>query len=209
MSKAKKPEELKMMESVAGVLLSIVGLLVAAVKKCGGGFADFHRLTTPEGADDVAAIAAIIARDAKKAANKFIIADIFQKGNAEVIIGWIGGNFQSWFLGKVEELTAVEIPNHHHDLKCDSLDAEILADLGGEAAAEVTLAGVYELLKFQPRGENGALLVTGFANIFYVRDKGGVLRAVDVYWSGVGWYVRARSVEDPDSWDAGNRVFSR
>jgi len=34
------------------------------------------------------------------------------------------------------------------------------------------------------------------------------LRAVNVNWNGDGWNVNAISVENPNDWNAGNRVFS-
>lgn len=69
MSKKRGQDELEKMGSVAGVLLSIIEALVVLVREFGGTFADFHRLTTPEGADDLKAIAAIIA-GAKKTVGK-------------------------------------------------------------------------------------------------------------------------------------------
>ena len=56
----KTKDELKLMESVAGVMSAIVTILVAAVRKLGGGFSDFRRLTTPEGVKTVEKIAALI-----------------------------------------------------------------------------------------------------------------------------------------------------
>lgn len=35
------------------------------------------------------------------------------------------------------------------------------------------------------------------------------LRAVNVNWNDNGWNVNANSVENPNEWNAGNRVFSR
>lgn len=35
-----------------------------------------------------------------------------------------------------------------------------------------------------------------------------VLRAVNVNWNDDGWNVNANSVENPNDWNAGNRVFS-
>jgi hypothetical protein len=35
------------------------------------------------------------------------------------------------------------------------------------------------------------------------------LRAVNVNWNGHGWNVKAYSVENPNEWNDGNRVFSR
>ena len=70
---------------------------------------------------------------------------------------------------------------------------------------------VWDLLRLQSNGEGGVLLTNGYANIFYVRDTNGELRAVHVYWyAGYGdWRVHARSVGYPGAWDAGIRVFSR
>lgn len=35
------------------------------------------------------------------------------------------------------------------------------------------------------------------------------LRAVNVNWNDNGWNVNANSVENPNEWNADNRVFSR
>lgn len=45
--------------------------------------------------------------------------------------------------------------------------------------------------------------------LFEIAGQWFVLRAVDVSWDGVGWYVCAFSVESPYGWDGGSRVFSR
>lgn len=68
MSKARKPDELNALGTVAGVMLSIIETLKTMVRDLGGTFADVYRLATPEGADDLRAIAAIIVRGAKAAA---------------------------------------------------------------------------------------------------------------------------------------------
>lgn len=147
-------------------------------------------------------------RKKKKPLKKFIVADHFTTENREVKIHRIGDNFKLWFGGKTEKLTDVELPSrHHYDLKHDSLDKEILNDLGGADKAEITFAGIYKFMKLQPNGENGALLVDGFANIFYVKDADGVLRAVYVRWVGVGWFVEGCETDDWSRWGAGCRVF--
>lgn len=143
---------------------------------------------------------------------RFVVADKFKvdtSDKAEVKISYLSGDFASWFGGKVEESADVELPKHHHDLTKCSLDEEILRDLGGADKAEVTLAGIYELMKLQPNGEDGALLTNGYANIFYVNCDDGVLRAVSVDWNGDGWDVDADRVGDELRWNAGHRVFSR
>ena len=64
-------------------------------------------------------------------------------------------------------------------------------------------------MEAQPNGENGNLLNNGWANIFYIKDINGTLRAVHVNWLDDGWFVFAHSVEYPNLWRADYRVFSR
>ena len=42
----------------------------------------------------------------------------------------------------------------------------------------------------------------------YMYEKSGLLRAVNVNWNDDGWNVNANPVENPNDWNAGNRVFS-
>ena len=88
-----------------------------------------------------------------------------------------------------------------------SLDAPILEELGDKA--EASLSQMYALMARQANGQEGVLLTNGWANIFYVRDINGELRAVRVRWDGRGWFVDAYSVTYPNGWYDGNRVFSR
>lgn len=130
---------------------------------------------------------------------------------APVKINYIGDNFKEWFLfgdGKTKELIG-ERTLCYAKLRKGSTDAPIIAELGGEAKAETTLAEIFDLMAKQANGEKGALLNNGWANIFYVCDQKGVLRAVDAYWRGVGWRVVACSVECPSGWGDGGQVFSR
>ena len=73
----------------------------------------------------------------------------------------------------------------------------------------VSGADLGDLMAKQAKGEKGALLNNGWANIFYVRDSAGVLRTVNVYWDGGRWFVNAFSVVNPDRWNDGYQVFSR
>jgi hypothetical protein len=120
-------------------------------------------------------------------------------------------NFRSWFLsgeGKIEEPVGDKELRYGKLVK-GTVDGPIIQELDGEAKAETTLSEVFALMEKQPNREDGVLLTNGWANIFYVKDIEGVLRAVLVDWSGDGWGVGARSVGSPDDWDAGGRVFSR
>ena len=63
---------------------------------------------------------------------------------------------------------------------------------------------IASLIARQPKGEEGVLLNTGYANLFYTPSY-----VVYVFWHagrrgwGVGTYER-----DDDGWRAGGRVFS-
>lgn len=130
-----------------------------------------------------------------------------------VKIGWLGDNLRNMFLnngGRVEFNVPASTLRVHRLVR-NSLDAPIITALGGEDAAEISLAAVWELLKKQGSGGRGILLTNGYSNIIYVRDATGRLWAVYCRWDAdCGfWCVDARSVTRPFRWFAGNRVFSR
>ncbi len=145
---------------------------------------------------------------------KFVGKDWFIEGinrDTKVNFRSLSDKFKEWFLngtGKTED-PITEQTFRYHKLRQSSVDGPIVAELGGEKMSETTLAEIYSFIAKQPNGEEGVLLNNGSANIFYVRDKDGVLRTVFVPWSGSGWHVLARSVESPYSWGAGRQVFSR
>lgn len=117
-------------------------------------------------------------------------------------------DFEKWFLGKkIEPISKSEL--HYHKLRKGSVDGPIIAELGGKEKAETTLAEMFTLMEMQANGEEGVLLTNGYANIFYIRDIKGVLRAVCCDWGGGGWRLGANSVEHPLEWNAGCQVFSR
>jgi len=142
---------------------------------------------------------------------KFVAKDKFKVDigeKAKVKISYLGGNFKEWFLGKTEDPFAGSTV-YGRKLEKNSVDGPILAELGGNEVAETTLTELYAAMATQPNGESGNLLNNGWANIFYIKDINGMLRAVSVDWHGDGWDVIASSVEDPVRWDAVGRVFSR
>ncbi len=134
---------------------------------------------------------------------KFVV-DTSRK--ARVKVSYLGHNFQTWFLEKVEE-PAAEVTLRYARLSRGARDNEIRAELG-TGFEETTLAQIYYLMEHQPNGEDGVLL-TDWWNVFYPRDIRGVLHAVSVDWGGDGWRVRAYSVDHLDGWGDGGRVFSR
>jgi len=134
------------------------------------------------------------------------------KGNATVNINHIGEKFMRCFLsgaGKTENPISKQTLRYAK-LRKTSVDGPIIEELGGKAKAETTLSEMFYLMEKQKHGEYGALLNNGYANLFYIRDNAGVLRAVRVSWDSCGgWRVSAPSVEDPFGWRVGGRVFSR
>ena len=131
--------------------------------------------------------------------------------NAPVRISYIGDNFKAWFLngdGKTEDPESVRTLRYHK-LRQSSVDGPIITELGGEAKTETTLSEMFSLMEKQKHGEDGVLLNNGWANIFYIKDSAGVLRAVCVDWGADGWCVGARSVGHPRRWGGGRQVFSR
>jgi hypothetical protein len=146
--------------------------------------------------------------------SKFVAKDKFvvnTKRNAKVLISAVWDNFTNWFLsgdGKIEDPINEQVLRYHK-LRKSSVDGPIIAELGGEAKAETTLTEMFSLMEKQKNGEDGVLLNNGYANIFYIRDKNGVLRAVYVAWVDDGWYVYAHPVDDSHGWRDGSRVFSR
>lgn len=148
-------------------------------------------------------------QDGKKpASSSFVVADHFTVVNSEIKFLYISRNFKSHFFGKTEE--RMILPRVHHDLCQAASIREVLDNIDGEDKVEVTLFGIYELLKLQPNGEAGTLLAEdhGHANIFYVRDVVNVLYAVSVHLWNSGWCMDAISIKEMFKWDIGHRVFS-
>lgn len=139
---------------------------------------------------------------------RFAAADHFKHG--EVVEGvqcYLGDNFREHFGTKVEEnVDGCDI--RVHTLLQDSRDLPIRAEIG-EEREETKLAHLWSMLKLQSKGEQGALLTNGYANIFYIRDTENVLWAVNASWYGGGWCLDASSVERPYRWHDGDRVCSR
>ena len=152
--------------------------------------------------------------------SKFVAKTAFvvnTKHNAPVKISAVWDNFIEWFLsgsGKTEDPISEQTLRYHkllkaaHDLPLKEGEQSIIPELGGKAKAETTLSEMFSLMEKQKNGEDGVLLNNGYANIFYIRDQNGVLRAVSVRWYNDGWYVYANSVGDPDRWRGGFQVFS-
>lgn len=142
------------------------------------------------------------------AKERFVVDPI---SSTTVKIAYVGDNFKTCFLmsgdGKIEDPIG-EVTLRRHKLCKRSVDAPIIAELGGEERVETTLTEVFSLMEKQATGQDGVLLTDGDDNVFYVRDANGVLCAVNVSWD-VGWDVDASSVKSLDMWDNDRQFFSR
>lgn len=146
------------------------------------------------------------------AREKFVAKEHFKLDTgrkAKVKIAFLWDNFSKHFLPKTEEGVAQgEIKVYK--LLQSSLDAPIMTELGNPRSYSTTLADMWAMLEKQPNGEDGVLLVNGYANILYIYDTEGNLWAVSAFWlAGSGWSVGAYSVGDPPRWRDGDRVVSR
>lgn len=141
----------------------------------------------------------------------FLVKDHIKVGEIEgVKIGYVSEDFTREFGSKVENEVA-EATLKIHQLKKNSVDSPIIAELGGETVVETTIGQMFEMMKKQGRGQRGNLLTNGYANIFYAQNASGVPWAVSCYCYSVSgdWSVFAIPVTYPNLWYEGRRVFSR
>ncbi|MCX6717557.1 MAG: hypothetical protein NTU76_02685 [Candidatus Taylorbacteria bacterium] len=145
----------------------------------------------------------------------FVVADHFQVNigdnvakpwkKGEVKISNVGDNFKCLF-GQVVPVRDGQVMSCHQLTK-KTCDTDIRDELG--LGIETDLAGLWHLLEQQPEGDKGVLHTNSrYANIFYITDKNGVVRAVFACWLGGGWLVSSDIFNDRQ-WRAHCRVFSR
>ncbi len=144
------------------------------------------------------------------ATGRFVASDHFAVNTpdgAEVKIGYVGKNFRSLFLNKVEE-PREEMELSYYRLRKTSLNRLTREKFVDES--DTTLAAIWELLKLQPHGEDGVFLTDG-ANVFDVPDINGVLRVMSVhrFCHYDCWNVFAYLDNLSYMWDVGSRFFSR
>jgi hypothetical protein len=145
---------------------------------------------------------------------RFVVSESFvidTSGDTPVKISYLGKNFPSWFLDKVESsLLPSELM--YSVLTESANDTEIVSFLGGEEKVETYLAEMFYLMSLQPNGEEGVLLNNGDVNFFYVRDTSDTLRTIRVLWQDGGWgihAIRPLDVQYLPVWKEGSRVFSK
>ena len=126
---------------------------------------------------------------------------------AKVPIVYVMGNFNRWFLDKIEEPSG-EVSLMWYELQRNSGDQTIVAELGGVKRVETTLASVFALMHQQRLGQPGPLANNGWGNDFYVRDMAGELRSVYVHWCDEGWGVDSAPIVRTTEWPIRDRVFA-
>lgn len=142
---------------------------------------------------------------------KFVAKDKFKIDNRKDAKGKIyslDNKFQEYFSNKIEDPFVGSVI-YGRTIKKNSYNESIIAELGGYEEAETTLTEMLAAMDSQPNGERGALLNNGQANVFYIKDVIGTLRAVHVIWKVVGWGVFASPINDGGMFCLKNRVFSR
>jgi hypothetical protein len=138
-------------------------------------------------------------------AQPFAVRERFEKP-VGVKFSTVWTEFKKRFYGKVEGPSA-ETRMRKYKLLAIAPDAPIIAELGGAAAVETSVAAAFWLIASQGRGQPGILQTNGYANIFYVRDQKGVLCAVRIGWDEEGWVIDAISVDDPLAWNGKHEIF--
>ena len=148
--------------------------------------------------------------DVRPSAEPFVVQDHFVlniESRDKILISLIAGDFLKWFQQK-REIPAGPATLRCYELQDNAGDASIVAELGGEARVETTLAQVFWLLERQKRGERGALANNGWGNIFYIRDVSGTLRSVYVHWCDEAWNVEAVRIGRAAEWPIRDRAFA-
>ncbi len=102
----------------------------------------------------------------------------------------IEDKFKEWFFDQTAGINQ-ESKIQYHRLWKQSNDISIIAELGGGEKVETTTAEMLVLLNRQLGGTKGALSTEGYWNIFFIRDRCCVLRAVFCRWLGDNWKLSA------------------
>ena len=129
--------------------------------------------------------------------------------NARVRISYIGGNFKTYLLSKVEhdiaasDLNLQKLRRSSIDLPKNADEPGTIAGLGGLEKAETGLYEFFETLAHKQATKDFSWVVG------YVRDDNNVLWAVHARWNDDGWLVEAYSVTNPCSWGADDGFVSR
>jgi hypothetical protein len=123
-------------------------------------------------------------------------------------IGYMFPDFKEHYFGKAEENVG-DVTIAIHRPKKDFLEREpIFKELLEKT--DISLAHFIGLIEKQSMGEEGLLLVNGWANIAHIKSKKGELCAVYCGWrsKNCGWVVNACPVKSLRHWYTDNQVVS-
>lgn len=126
--------------------------------------------------------------------------------SSDVSISWLGSNFRNRFLEKVEENEGYSELKIYR-LKVEATSLEIIQALNSGRLTSLTDLGC--LLRLQPHGESGTLLVNGARNIFFLKDAQNKLWTVDVLWGGAGWEIGASLPTSGFLWQRDSQIIGR
>ena len=135
------------------------------------------------------------------AIENFVAAEKFREGETVdgIKVGWLGDNFKTFFLKKVEK-SIPALTMREHELVTRSRDPAIITELGGEERVETFLAHFWASLKTADRE---------LWHVRYIRDVNGVLWAVRAGWFSGGLSTGADLLDRPNEWGVGYRFLSR
>lgn len=119
--------------------------------------------------------------------------------NTPVKIHYFNDNFNNWFLkGNSKIEGRIKKHNlHYYQLRRSIVDGHIIEELGGKAKVETTLSDIFFLMENMEKQKNNVDAVPldiNYVHIFYVKDQKGVLHAIYMFWSGIGWKIYANLV---------------
>ena len=136
-------------------------------------------------------------------AEKVFAGDTSKK--AKVKIAWTSDNFKRLFGSKVEKNILATDVRLDKMLK-SSLDAPIIAELGGVEKCTIPLAHFYDTLAWKQANNDLTWVIA-----YVVSDVDQATWAVRALWhlGNDGWYVSAYSTANPPRWDDGRQVVSR
>jgi len=127
-------------------------------------------------------------------------------------IRYLGPDFEKWFLvGQAKFKVGASDQNRvllSGALRFGVKAPAILARLGGEVRAESLFSDVLWLLWLEKINQTKYLANNGFANLFFIRDRAGMLRVVNLYqrYCG-GWAISAETLCSLRRWDGSDLVF--
>lgn len=149
----------------------------------------------------------------------FIVKEKFTSNNTEVKLSHIGKEFLLYF-GDVVEKPIGESELNVQQLKKNSVDGPIIAELGGSEKAVIFLQQIWlKMSELQVKGETDGWYIAYREDkvrfpeddpFAYTNKKGerSVLRAVGFDWDGGGWDLGASLVSSPSVWGGGYRILS-